>query len=79
MDKKPERTELHCTSSESGQKLLKHLLRTTDGTKIYLYKLFRKGDIKVNGRAVDQTYAAPDGEPGTEQIPGGIARSVRFV
>jgi 23S rRNA pseudouridine955/2504/2580 synthase len=27
-----------------------------------LYKLFRKGDIKVNGRAVDQTYALQDGD-----------------
>jgi 23S rRNA pseudouridine955/2504/2580 synthase len=57
-----ERTELRCTGAESGQKLLKHLLRTTDGTKIYLYKLFRKGDIKVNGRAVDQAYVLQDGD-----------------
>jgi 23S rRNA-/tRNA-specific pseudouridylate synthase len=62
MDKLHERTELRCTASESGQKLLKHLLRTTDGTKIYLYKLFRKGDIKVGGRAVDQTYVLRDGD-----------------
>ena len=59
---KKEQIELRCTPSESGQKLLKHLLRTTDGTKIFLYKLFRKGAIKVNGLAVDQAYVLKEGD-----------------
>jgi 23S rRNA pseudouridine955/2504/2580 synthase len=62
MSLKKQPTELHCAPSESGQRLLKHLLRTTDGTKIFLYKLFRKGAIKVNGLAVDRSYVLKDGD-----------------
>lgn len=39
--------------SESGQKAIKYLLRKTDGTKVYLYKLFRKGLILINGRKAE--------------------------
>jgi 23S rRNA-/tRNA-specific pseudouridylate synthase len=60
MKSQPE--ELHCAPAQSGQKLLKHLLKTTDGTKIYLYKLFRKSAIKVNGSAVDQSYVLKGGD-----------------
>lgn len=57
-----EHTELHCASSSNGQKLMKYLLKTTDATKIFLYKLFRKGAIKVNGVPVDQTCVLKEGD-----------------
>jgi 23S rRNA-/tRNA-specific pseudouridylate synthase len=44
------------TSSEKGQKILKYLLRKTDGSKIFLYKLFRKKEIIVNGEPVGPHY-----------------------
>jgi len=49
-------------SSEAGQKLLKFLLRKTDGTKIFLYKCFRKKKIRVNGKPVTQDYIVQDGD-----------------
>lgn len=47
---------LEVSPAESGQKLLKYLLRKTDGTKVFLYKLFRKGNIRVNGHRAGPDY-----------------------
>ena len=54
--------EFKISSSESGQKLLKFLLRKTDGTKVLLYKLFRKGAIKVNGISVSHSSVINEGD-----------------
>ncbi len=54
--------ELKINSSESGQKLLKYLLRKTDGSKVFLYKMFRKRNVKVNGLAADQNYLTKSGD-----------------
>lgn len=50
------------TAAESGQKILKYLLKTSDGTKIFLFKLFRKGEIKVNGKRVEKDYELKSGD-----------------
>lgn len=50
------------TAAESGQKILKFLLKSSDGTKIFLFKLFRKGDIKVNGKRVERDYELNSGD-----------------
>lgn len=44
------------SSIEEGQKIFKFLLRTTDATKIFLHKLFRKKKIYVNDKIVAKDY-----------------------
>ncbi|MBN2737644.1 MAG: RluA family pseudouridine synthase [Spirochaetales bacterium] len=48
--------ELKITAAEAGQKILKYLLRKTDGTKIFLFKCFRKKKVKVNGKNCKPDY-----------------------
>lgn len=54
--------EITVSPSEEGQKILKYLLRRTDGSKVFLFKLFRKGRIRLNGRraADDDVLRAGD-------------------
>ncbi len=41
---------------EENQKIFKYLLRTSDATKIFLHKLFRKKKISVNGKPITKDY-----------------------
>ncbi len=54
--------EFKISGAESGQKLLKYLLRKTDGTKAFLYKMFRKGAIKVNGKSMSHSCIIKEGD-----------------
>jgi len=54
--------ELCVTPSEEGQKVLKYLLRKSDGTKVFLYKLFRRKKILVNKIQVKPDYILKSGD-----------------
>jgi 23S rRNA pseudouridine955/2504/2580 synthase len=54
--------EFHVSVRDEGQKITKYLLKNSDGSKIFLFKLFRKGLIKVHGNKVDQTYILKNGD-----------------
>ncbi len=44
------------TKSEEGQKVIKYLLRISDASKVFLYKLIRKRKIFVNNFPVSKEY-----------------------
>ena len=54
--------EIIVTNEEKGQKIVKFLMRKTDGSKIFIYKLIRKGDIKINGKKTSQDYVICEGD-----------------
>jgi 23S rRNA-/tRNA-specific pseudouridylate synthase len=54
--------EFSVSAQEQGQKIAKYLLKHSDGSKIFLFKLFRKGLIKVNGRKIDRQYELNEGD-----------------
>ncbi|MCX7821351.1 MAG: RluA family pseudouridine synthase [Brevinematales bacterium] len=44
------------TKTEEGQKIFKYLLRVSDASKIFLYKIFRKKSVLVNNCPVNKDY-----------------------
>jgi 23S rRNA pseudouridine955/2504/2580 synthase len=54
--------DFHVSAAEAGQKIIKYLLKNSDGTKVFLFKLFRKGLITVNGLKADQAQVLREGD-----------------
>jgi 23S rRNA-/tRNA-specific pseudouridylate synthase len=53
---------INISPEESGQKILKFLLRRTDGTKVFLFKLFRKGLVLVNRKRAQASLVLDAGD-----------------
>lgn len=71
--------EMTVSAPESGQKILKYLLRKTDGTKVFLFKCFRKGDIRLNGKKCGQDAVLAEGDVVTCRVLGEAPRSGKFA
>jgi 23S rRNA pseudouridine955/2504/2580 synthase len=71
--------EITVTASESGQKVLKYLLRKTDGTKVFLFKCFRKGDVRINGKKCGQDAVLAEGDVVTCRVLGEAVRQEKFA
>jgi 23S rRNA pseudouridine955/2504/2580 synthase len=70
--------DFHVSASESGQKIVKFLLKNSDGSKVFLFKLFRKGLIAVNGQKADRTRELREGDVVSSRYLTGANRKPKF-